>query len=77
MIVGAMKSSIWDDPVWTNIIELSGEPIGQNLDVKRIKPRLDVIVIQMSGCVEDILGVATTKKTKNCRKYQPDGVIER
>ena len=67
-IIRALRTSIRDDPVWTDIIVLScGEPIIQNLVIKRIKLRLGslMVVIQMSSCVQDILWVATTTKTRN------------
>ena len=62
-----------DRPVWSDFIAFSWrEPVAENIGVKTVKVSLDsvTVIIQSSGVVHDVRGVATTTKTENYRKYQ-------
>ena len=69
----SVLSGVLDNPVWRDMIAISWrEPVAQNADIKRVKLCLDsfMLVIQSSGLVYNVLGVATTVKTENYRTYQ-------
>ena len=69
----SVLSGVLDNPVGRDMIAISWrEPVAQNADTKRVKLCLDsfMLVIQSSGLVYNVIGVATTVKTENYRTYQ-------